>query len=204
MNQTQNLGIPLVSTAGFLESDVVTLIAAFNLIDQLLAGRQLTIEKGEAGGYVPLDQNKLIPSAFLPSFVDDVLEYASLSAFPATGEAGKIYVAINAGTEADPSIQYRWGGSAYHPIDKSPGTTDALPEGASNRYFTNARARAAISANGSLVYDPSTGVFSYNTHYKLPILLRDGITTVQATVTDHSLPVTTRSGTVINVPLLPY
>lgn len=198
------MNIPLINTAGFLESDVLTLIAAFNLIDQLLAARQVTADKGEAGGYVPLDQNKLIPAAFLPSFVDDVLEYASLSAFPATGEAGKIYVAINAGTAADPSVSYRWGGSSYHAIDKSPGTTDALPEGSANLYFSNSRARAAISVGGSLVYDPLTGVMTYNTHYKIPVLLRDGATSATVTVTDHSIPVTTRAGATVNVALQPY
>ena len=198
------MNIPLINTAGFLESDVLTLIAAFNLIDQLLAARQVTADKGEAGGYAPLDQNKLIPAAFLPSFVDDVLEYASLSAFPATGEAGKIYVAINAGTAADPSVSYRWGGSSYHAIDKSPGTTDALLEGMANLYFTNARARAALSAGGSLVYDKLTGIFTYNTHYKLPVLLRDGVTTTAVSISDHALSVTTRSGTVVAVSLLPF
>lgn len=198
------MSIPLINTAGFLESDVLTLIAAFNLIDQLLSARQVTADKGEAGGYAPLDQNKLIPAAFLPSFVDDVLEYASLSAFPATGEAGKIYVAINSGTAADPSVSYRWGGSSYHAIDKSPGTTDALLEGMANLYFTNARARAALSAGGSLVYDQQTGIFTYNTHYKLPVLLRDGVTTTAVSISDHALSVTTRSGTVVAVSLLPF
>lgn len=48
-----------------------------------------------------------VPAAQLPSFVDDVLEYAAVSNFPATGEAGKIYVAT--GTNKS----YRWGGSNY-------------------------------------------------------------------------------------------
>jgi hypothetical protein len=204
MNQTPNLSIPLPSTAGFLEADVLTLIAAHNLIDQLLSARQVVSDKGEAGGYAPLDQNKLIPAAFLPSFVDDVLEYATVANFPASGETGKIYIAINAGTAANPSIAYRWGGSAYHAIDKSPGTTDALPEGNANLYFSNSRARAAISVGGSLVYDPLTGVVTYNTHYKLPVLLRDGATTTNILITDHSLSITTHAGTVVNVPLLPY
>lgn len=34
-----------------------------------------------------------IDSARLPSYVDDVLEYAGLTNFPSTGESGKIYVA---------------------------------------------------------------------------------------------------------------
>ena len=31
-----------------------------------------------------------VPSSQLPSYVDDVLEYANLASFPATGESGKI------------------------------------------------------------------------------------------------------------------
>ena len=38
-----------------------------------------------------------IPASELPSYVDDVEEYADLAHFPATGEEGKIYVAIDTG-----------------------------------------------------------------------------------------------------------
>lgn len=48
-----------------------------------------------------------ISSTYLPSYVDDVLEYTNLAAFPTTGEAGKIYVAL------DTNKTYRWSGSAY-------------------------------------------------------------------------------------------
>lgn len=34
----------------------------------------------------------LIPSEYLPSYVDDVLEYVNKDAFPNPGETGKIYV----------------------------------------------------------------------------------------------------------------
>lgn len=54
-----------------------------------------------------------VPAAQLPSFVDDVLEYASTSAFPATGESGKIYVTL------DTNKTYRWGGSDYVEISES-------------------------------------------------------------------------------------
>ena len=54
-----------------------------------------------------------MPSSQLPSFVDDVLEYASKSAFPARGETGKIYVAL------DTNLTWRWSGSAYVEISKS-------------------------------------------------------------------------------------
>jgi hypothetical protein len=58
-----------------------------------------------------LDASKItsgvIDAARLPSYVDDVLEAANLASFPATGETGKIYVAL------DTNKVYRWSGSAY-------------------------------------------------------------------------------------------
>ena len=39
--------------------------------------------------------------------------------------------------------------------------TDDLTEGSSNLYFTNARARSAISVSGDLAYNSSTGVISF-------------------------------------------
>lgn len=48
-----------------------------------------------------------VPASQLPSYVDDVVEYTNLAAFPATGEAGKIYVAL------DTNQTYRWTGSVY-------------------------------------------------------------------------------------------
>ena len=62
---------------------------------------------GTAGGLASLDDAGKVPSSQLPSYVDDVVEYATRSAFPETGETGKIYVAIDTG------YSYRWSGSAY-------------------------------------------------------------------------------------------
>lgn len=39
--------------------------------------------------------------------------------------------------------------------------TDNVSEGTTNKYYTDARVRAAISATGSLSYNSTTGVFSY-------------------------------------------
>lgn len=68
-----------------------------------------------------------VPSCQLPSYVDDVLEYASTAAFPVTGENGKIYIAT------DTNKTYRWGGSAYVEISESL----ALGETASTAYAGN-------------------------------------------------------------------
>ena len=81
-----------------------------------------------------LDESGLVPSNQLPSYVDDVLEYADSASFPATGETGKIYIALDTGRS------WRWSGSTYAEIIASPGTTDAITEGSTNLYFTNTRA----------------------------------------------------------------
>jgi hypothetical protein len=112
-------------------------------------------KKNTANGYAGLDSSGLVPSSLLPSYVDDVLEYVNLAGFPGTGETGKIYVA------KDTNKIYRWSGSTYVEISASPGSTDAVTEGSTNLYFTNARARSAISATGSLSYNSTTGVLSY-------------------------------------------
>lgn len=70
-------------------------------------------EMGTANGVATLGASGQIPSSQLPSYVDDVLEYTSISLFPATGESGKIYVDTTA------NLTYRWSGSGYVEISKS-------------------------------------------------------------------------------------
>lgn len=115
-----------------------------------LDGKISTTERGVSGGVATLDQFARIPASQLPSYVDDVLEYLTLSAFPATGETGKIYIAINQGTAANPTRQYRWTGSVYAEINPSPGTTDALTEGSTNLYFNESRVRNTVLTGLSL------------------------------------------------------
>lgn len=62
---------------------------------------------GVANGVATLDTNGLVPSSQLPSYVDDVLEYDGLNAFPQPGETGKIYVDLST------NKTYRWSGSTY-------------------------------------------------------------------------------------------
>lgn len=80
------------------------------LADALAAKANASALSGKAdlvSGKVPANQ--------LPSYVDDVVEYSAMSAFPATGESGKIYVAT------DTNKAYRWSGSAY--VEISQGVT---------------------------------------------------------------------------------
>ena len=64
-------------------------------------------------GVPGLDASGKVLASQLPSYVDDVLEYANLASFPAEGESGKIYVAL------DTNLTYRWSGSAYVEISQS-------------------------------------------------------------------------------------
>lgn len=70
-------------------------------------------QKGVANGVATLGSDGKVLSSQLPSYVDDVLEYANKASFPTTGETGKIYVA------KDTNIVYRWSGSAYVEISSS-------------------------------------------------------------------------------------
>lgn len=97
--------------------------------------------KSYVDGNFPKLSGGLIPASYLPSYVDDVIEAASLSAFPSAGEAGKIYVATNT------NLTYRWSGSSY--VEISPSL--ALGETSSTAYAgdkgkANATAIAALKA----------------------------------------------------------
>lgn len=83
-----------------------------------------TSQKGANSGVATLDANGKVPSGQLPSYVDDVLEYASRSLFPTTGTSGIIYIAT------DTNLTYRWSGSDY--VEISPSL--ALGETASTAY----------------------------------------------------------------------
>ena len=68
-------------------------------------------QKGVANGVATLDSSGLVPASQLPSYVDDIVEAASLTALnalPASEKvAGKIYVAL------DTNKTYRWSGSTF-------------------------------------------------------------------------------------------
>ena len=90
------------TAASTLETTVNTLeTKAFEL------AASITQKLGTPNGIATLDSAGSIPSSQLPSYVDDVLEYASVVTFPATGETGKIYV------ETIGNTAYRWSGTTY-------------------------------------------------------------------------------------------
>lgn len=114
------------------------------------------------GGKVPADQ--------LPASVDEVQEYANLAAFPVTGEASVIYIAI------DTALSYRWGGTVYAALN----TGIALGE-------TNATAYRGD--RGKTAYD-----HSQVTHDKTLV----GLGNVDNT-SDANKPVSTATQTALNL-----
>jgi phage-related tail fiber protein len=73
---------------------------------------------GANSGVATLDSSGKVLTAQLPSYVDDVLEYTNQAALPASGETGKIYVAL------DTNKIYRWTGSVYIEISPTAGNSD--------------------------------------------------------------------------------
>ena len=128
-------------------------------------------EMGKAGGVATLDSNGQVPASQLPSFVDDVLEYVSKTAFPATGEAGKIYVAL------DTNLTWRWSGSAYVEISKSL----ALGETSSTAYPGN-KGKALAADLASTKTTVASNTAARHSHANKTLL--DSYTQTEASLAD--------------------
>lgn len=115
-------------------TDAEALAMSSAIVD--LAPSNLAAIVNVANGLVKLDAGGKIAAAQLPAYVDDILEFANFAALPGTGSTGLMYVTT------DNNKTFRWSGSAYVEISPSPGSTDAVTEGATNLYFTNTRADA--------------------------------------------------------------
>lgn len=119
-------------------------------------------QKGATNGVATLDAEGRVPSSQLPSYVDDVLEYANKAGFPSTGEAGKIYVA------KDTNLTYRWTGTDY--VEISPSI--ALGETSSTAYAgdkgkANATAIATLQTQVTNITNGTTKVPSATNSDKL-------------------------------------
>lgn len=99
---------------------------------------------GAASGIVPLGADSKIATTYLPSYVDDVLEYANQAGFPASGETGKIYVAL------DTNKIYRWSGSVYIEISPTAGNADTATKLATARTISlTGDVTGSVSFDGS-------------------------------------------------------
>lgn len=107
--------------------------APVNIVDKAVdikidGGKYIPLtEKAQPNGVATLDELGKVPTSQLPSYVDDVLEFANKTGFPSSGETGKIYIA------KDTNLTYRWSGTAYVEISASL----ALGETSSTAYSGN-------------------------------------------------------------------
>lgn len=121
--------------------------------------------KGAPNGLASLNESGIIPSAQLPSYVDDVIEVDTFSNLPGTGESGKIYIV------QDTNLTYRWSGAGYVEISKSL----ALGETSSTAYPGDKGKATTDKLNktsdkvvvGPTTVNPSTDkiVLKYQTHF---------------------------------------
>lgn len=130
---------------------------------------------GIAGGIAPLDEHGLLSAEFLPSFVDDVMEYADYDSLPATGERGKIYVTV------DNDRIFRWSGTGYIWINQSSSSSDTAVRLATARTISitgdgswSTSFNGAANATGVLTL-ASTGVSagSYGSEITIPVITVD-------------------------------
>ena len=145
--QTTVSKIMMNSTEMPMDSSGVVNLGTVITQHQDISGKVNSSEKGAANGVAELDANGKVPSSQLPSYVDDVEEYSSVSAFPATGESGKVYVA------QDTNVTYRWSGTEYVVI----GSDLALGETSSTAYRGDRGAAAYAAAVTNVESAPSSG-----------------------------------------------
>lgn len=110
----------LTNDAGYITKSVddLTNYTTTSGMNTALSGKVSTSTVGTAGGVAELDNTGKVPSAQLPSYVDDVVDgyynetdhkfyEESTYTTEIPGEAGKIYISV------DTDLQYRWTGSAF-------------------------------------------------------------------------------------------
>jgi hypothetical protein len=106
--------------------------------------------RGVANGYAPLASDGKVDAAYLPAYVDEVLEYANLAAFPVTGASDKIYIAL------DTNKVYRWSGSTYIEVAANSGVWGAITGTITNQTdLVNYVKGYSLQMNCSTTFNPS-------------------------------------------------
>lgn len=198
---------PLSGGAAGSEGDALTLSLASgygdtkNPYDSKTANTVLAAPNGSAG--VPsfralvaqdipaLDASKItsgiLDAARLPSYVDDVLEYANLASFPATGETGKIYVDLAT------NKTYRWSGTVYvyitsGAVDSVAGKTGVVTLTNSDVGLGNVENKSSSTIRSELTSTNVTTALGYTPYNSTN---PNGYTTNTGTVTSVAMTVPT-------------
>lgn len=154
--------------------------------------------KGAPNGLASLNESGIIPSAQLPSYVDDVIEVDTFSNLPGTGESGKIYIV------QDTNLTYRWSGTGYVEISKSL----ALGETSSTAYPGDKGKATTDKLNktsdkvvvGPVAVNPSTDkvVLKYQTHFTSTNSDSEDSHTINAATTSQAGVMTSADKTKLN------
>ncbi|GGH24614.1 hypothetical protein FAZ19_16305 [Sphingobacterium alkalisoli] len=154
-------------------------------------------EKGAVNGVATLGADGKLPAGQLPSI-------AITETFVVSSQAQMLALAAEIGDvavrndidksfilQASPATTLaNW----IELLSPSVDNTDQIPEGSTNLYFTQARARASLSAGTGIGYNSSTGVIS-NTSPNLPSNLAVGSRTTT------TVPITNSDGTGVTIPV---
>lgn len=149
-------GLPVTDNAA-----LVVIEQALNELDiESIAGLSSALsdkvdvsELGQPNGVAELNEFGVVADDQLPTYVVDIIEVADETELPETGEVGVFYL------DLAENILWRWSGSTYIRISATPESTDLLPEGENNQYFTETKVRGALSGGGDITYNDETGVF---------------------------------------------
>ncbi len=138
------------SISGLLSEDVQ------NSVDELSATKLNLIEKGQPNGVAELDANGLVPSAQLPSYVDDVIEVTDYTSLPVVGESGKIYIVVEDETSGGDTSSYRWTGTVYAMVSNTLTAADvkALYESNADTNNFSDTEKALLAAHTSATDNP--------------------------------------------------
>lgn len=173
----------------------------------------LLTQKGAINGVATLDASGLVPSSQLPSYVDDIIEAATLVALNAlpAGEKvpGKIYVTL------DNNKTYRWGGSAFVEVSSGaiglasstvPGIVELFSDTTQNVAANSVSATAArtygvqVNSVGQMVVNVPWVDTDTNTTYagSTSIALTGGTFQRAALTGDVTAPVNNNTTTIAN------
>lgn len=139
----------LADILAFIDSNIdLSAYATISSVDTALSGK------------CPLVEGK-VPSANLPSYIDDVLEFDDFASFPVTGETGKIYV------DTSTDFVYRWSGSAYFQLGSSGGGSGIREDVT----FTSGSIVANASVSGTVSISPRYQLLQITTNYPCRVRL---------------------------------
>lgn len=149
----------IAATSGFLKKTAadtwaldtntyITSVTSLTVTNALGYTPENAANKGANNGYASLGSDGKVPSTQLPAYVDDVLEFANLAAFPATGETGKIF------TDLSTNKLYRWTGTVYAQLAvPNAGTVTSISFSSGNGLTTSG---GPITSSGTITIGATT------------------------------------------------